>query len=62
MEDRFPNPKYINTYQGHGNERIIKSKVNPSTMNTQNTDSGNFITDDASLRVFMDHLVKLVVS
>jgi hypothetical protein len=31
-------------------------------MNTSNSDTGNYITDDASLKVFMDHLVKLVVS
>jgi len=62
MEDRFPSPIYINTFQGSGKERYIKSKVNPSTMATQNTDSGNYITDDASLKVFMDHLVKLVVA
>lgn len=62
MDDRFPSPNLIITKQGSGPERHIKSKVNPSSMNTGNSDSGNYITDDASLKVFMDHLVKLVVS
>lgn len=62
MEDRFPSPNLIVTHQGTGKERYIKSKVNPSSMNTSNSDTGNYITDDASLKVFMDHLVKLVVS
>ena len=61
IEDRFPSPNLIVTFQGSGKERYIKSKVNPSSMNTSNSDSGNYITDDASLKVFMDHLVKLVV-
>lgn len=62
MEDRFPIPLFFDTYPGHGKERYVKSKVNPSTQNTSNTESGNYITDDASLKVFMDHLIKLVVT
>ena len=62
MEDRFPCPLYIDAKQGSGKERMLKSKVNPSTQSTSNTESGNYITDDASLKVFMDHLVRLVVT
>ena len=31
MEDRFPSPNYINTFQGDSKERFLKSKVNPSS-------------------------------
>ena len=63
MEDRFPVPRLIKTYYGHGHERYIKSRVNPSvnTVQNQNVESGNYITDDASLKIFTDHLIKLAV-
>ena len=36
MEDRFPVPRLLITWTGHGNERFLKSRVNPS-----NTDANN---------------------
>ena len=36
MEDRFPVPRLIKTYYGHGHERYIKSRVNPSVNTVQN--------------------------
>ncbi|CAD8135653.1 unnamed protein product [Paramecium pentaurelia] len=63
LEDRFPVPKLIKTYFGHGQERYLKSRVNPSvnTVQNENVESGNYITDDASLKVFTDHLIRLAV-
>jgi protein transport protein SEC23 len=69
LEDRFPVPKFIQTNAGGSQARFLTSKVNPST--TYNTSAGgNFgadagtnhiITDDVSLKVFMEHLIKLAV-
>jgi protein transport protein SEC23 len=63
MEDRFPVPRLIRTYYNHGHDRFLKSRVNPSVTTVQNqaVEAGNYITDDASLKVFMDHLVRLAV-
>ena len=62
VEDRFPVPNVIYTWQGHGRERYLKSRVNPSVShNNLNVDSGQYITDDASLKVFTDHLTRLAV-
>ena len=37
MEDRFPVPRLVLTWPGHGHERFLKSKVNPSNTNANNT-------------------------
>merc|ERR1712159_934803 len=64
LEDRFPAPKFIQTNAGGSQARFLTSKVNPSqTHNTQQqggfggatTDSSVVITDDVSLKVFMEH-------
>lgn len=40
----------------------MKSKVDPGQPNNNpNAETSNYITDDASLKVFNDYLVKLVV-
>eukprot|EP01071_Lankesteria_metandrocarpae_P003093 Lankesteria_metandrocarpae@DN2755_c0_g1_i1.p1 len=75
MAQRFPIPKYIQTHAGGSQARFLLAKVNPSsTHNNQVT--GGFgatdgvgvsglgsvvITDDVSLSVFMQHLIKLAV-
>ena len=38
LEDRFPVPNLIICNQGHGKERYLKSKVNPSVMDASNPD------------------------
>jgi hypothetical protein len=38
MEDRFPSPLSLTCGQGSGKERYLKSKVNPSSMDTANSD------------------------
>lgn len=62
MEDRFPVPIYFLTNPGHTKERYLKSRVNPSTHNIDIKESGHYITDDASMKLFMEHLVKIVVT
>jgi protein transport protein SEC23 len=68
MADRFPVPRYIQTNAGGSQARFLTSKVNPSNThsNTSGFDSGGgggsvVITDDVSLKVFMEHLIKLAV-
>merc|ERR1711866_18376 len=66
LQDRFPVPRYIQTNAGGSQARFLTSKVNPST--THNNAGGGFggpvaesstlFTDDVSLKVFMEHLIK----
>jgi protein transport protein SEC23 len=64
IEDRYPAPTFFLTYPGHTKERKVKSRVNPSGVELDNAtcQSGDFINDDASLQMFMSHLIKLVVT
>jgi protein transport protein SEC23 len=62
MEDRFPVPIFFETSEGHTKERYLKSRANPSGLSADLKESGHYITDDASLKLFMDHLIKLAVS
>jgi len=65
LEGRFPVPKFIQTNAGGSQARFLTSKVNPSTThNSQGFgqgDSSVVITDDVSLKVFMEHLIRLAV-
>mmetsp|Transcript_32888 Transcript_32888/g.57477 ORF Transcript_32888/g.57477 Transcript_32888/m.57477 type:complete len:749 (+) Transcript_32888:21-2267(+) len=63
MQDRFPVSRYLITDCGKGNERILKAKVNPSPMPPGNSmvDSGVYISEDVSLKTFMEHLQRLAV-
>jgi len=68
MASRFPVPRFIQTNAGGSQARFLTSKVNPSNThsNTSGFDSGSgggsvVITDDVSLKVFMEHLIKLAV-
>ena len=70
LADRFPVPRFVMCNQGGSQARFLTSKVNPSvTHNSQASgfagapvsDSSVVITDDVSLRVFMEHLIKLAV-
>ena len=63
-EDRLPEPSLITCYQGSPNERILKSKLNPPSSQSSNSDyqiDENYITDDVNLKTFNDFLSKLVV-
>ncbi len=63
MNNRFPVPRYIVCDQHKSEARFLLSMLNPSI--THNSDSAiggqTIFTDDVSLRVFMEHLMKLVV-
>merc|ERR1719437_173962 len=66
MESRFPVPRYIVCDEHKSEARFLMAKVNPNT--THAGDSGDGVgggavvfTDDVSLRVFMEHLMKLAV-
>lgn len=63
MDSRFPVPRYIVCDQHKSEGRFLMAKLNPSA--THNTDNGmggaQVFTDDVSLRVFMEHLMKLAV-
>jgi len=62
LGDRFPVPKFIQTNAGGSQARFVTSKVNPSNGGMGGaTDSSTVITDDVSLKVFMEHLIKLAV-
>ncbi|KAL8430631.1 hypothetical protein ACSSS7_005803 [Eimeria intestinalis] len=72
LSDRFPAPKYVQCNSGGSQARFLLAKVNPSTSYVQSgggqpldlTEGGgdSFInTDDVSLKVFMEHLIKLAV-
>lgn len=54
--ERINAPKLVHTWAGHGLERIFKSRLNPSgEQQNETSEGGNFITDDKSLKTFMDH-------
>jgi len=63
LGDRFPVPKFVQTNAGGSQARFVTSKVNPSNgnMGTATTDATQVITDDVSLKVFMEHLIRLAV-
>lgn len=63
MSSRFPVPRYIVCDQHKSEARFLLSMLNPSvTHHTTDGASGQTIfTDDVSLRVFMEHLMKLSV-
>uniref|UniRef100_A0A6U6G814 Protein transport protein SEC23 n=1 Tax=Zooxanthella nutricula TaxID=1333877 RepID=A0A6U6G814_9DINO len=62
LADRFPVPKFIQTNAGGSQARFLTSKVNPSNGGAGGqTDATMVITDDVSLKVFMEHLIRLAV-
>jgi protein transport protein SEC23 len=64
MDARFPVPRYIVCDQHKSEARFLMAKLNPSTTHNSNLDGGGGTqvnTDDVSLRVFMEHLMKLAV-
>merc|ERR1719272_1010984 len=67
MSERFPVPRFMQTNAGGSQARFLTSKVNPSSTHSNTADFGGgaassvVITDDVSLKVFMEHLIKLAV-
>ncbi|KNC55535.1 copii coat protein [Thecamonas trahens ATCC 50062] len=68
LKDRWPVPRYIECDQYSSPARILYSKVDPSVTHNNMGEYGQegggqvILTDDVSLRVFMDHLASLAVS
>ena len=60
MADRFPVPRFIVCDQNRSQARFLLAKLNPSKPAYEG-DTPQIFTDDVSLRVFMEHLVKLSV-
>ena len=64
MESRMPVPRYIVCDQHKSQARFLMAKLNPSVTHNHMDASGvvqPVFTDDVSLKVFMEHLVKLAV-
>jgi protein transport protein SEC23 len=68
MDARFPVPRYIVCDQHQGDQRFLMARLNPSVTHNTNLDGvggggggAQINTDDVSLRVFMEHLMKLSV-
>jgi len=62
MDSRFPVPRYIVCDQHKSEARFLMAKLNPSVSHNSEGGSGTAVfTDDVSLRVFMEHLMKLAV-
>ena len=66
-------PRFFICKPGDSNERKIKVRVNPSSLTANNAtvevidlilsslQSGNYFTEDVSLNVFMNHLIRMAV-
>ncbi len=64
MNRRFPVPRYISCDQFKSEARFLLAMLNPSITHHSNDAAGGgqaIFTDDVSLRVFMEHLMKLSV-
>jgi len=69
LNERFPAPRFVQTNAGGSQARFLTSRVNPSTTHNSNNaggfgqadNSSHVVTDDVSLKVFMEHLVRLAV-
>jgi protein transport protein SEC23 len=66
MDARFPVPRYIVCDQHKSEARFLMAKLNPTSTHNSSIDGGGgsgaqVYTDDVSLRVFMEHLMKLAV-
>ena len=60
--DRLPISNFYETFKNDGKERYLKARVNPSTSPNEVESDGHFVTDDASISLFMDFLVKSVIN
>jgi hypothetical protein len=64
MAERFPFPRFFITFPNETNERKVKSRVNPSKLdvNDEKAVDGNFGSEDVSLNLFMQHLIRMAVN
>ena len=62
VSERLPSPRFISADYGTGQERLIKSVLDPNLSGTNDFKEGYFVTDDVSLKVFMEHLIRKAVA
>jgi protein transport protein SEC23 len=62
MAERFPMARFYVSHPNDTNERKFKSRVNPgATPSTGEENATEYFTEDVSLNVFMQHLIKMAV-
>ena len=69
LQERFPVPKFVQTTEGGSQARFLVTRVNPSRTLTKDEDahltgraeSSVVLTEDTSLKVFMQTLVQYAV-
>ena len=59
--ERMPVPRFVSADYNSGQERLIKSVLDPSQEGTQDFKEGYFVSDDVTLKVFNEYLIKKVV-
>jgi len=62
MGGRFPLPRYISCDQNKSEARFLMSMLNPPDPHSNDYSGQAIFTDDVTLRVFMEHLMKLAVA
>lgn len=65
MENRFPHPRFIECVERGSQSRFLMAKLNPSSAPSQPGETGGdnaYITEDVSLKVFIQCLRRLAVS
>jgi protein transport protein SEC23 len=64
IAERIPVPRFVTCDSGQPQERLFKATVNPSpsTSSKNKLVEDGFMSDDVSLKVFMDYLIKLSVT
>ena len=62
ISERMPVPRFISADYASGQERLIKSTLDPNLGGAQGLKEGYFVSDDVSLKTFMDFLIKKAVS
>ena len=60
--ERMPVPRFVSADYNSGQERLIKSVLDPSLEGTQDFKEGYFVSDDVTLKVFNEFLIKKVVA
>ena len=60
--ERMPVPRFVSADYNSGQERLIKSVLDPSQEGTQDFKEGYFVSDDVTLKVFNEYLIKKVVA
>ena len=60
--ERMPVPRFVSADYNSGQERLIKSVLDPSLEGTQDFKEGYFVSDDVTLKVFSEFLIKKVVT